>query len=300
MKIGMIGLGHMGSPMAKNLLKAGFDLTVFDINQHAVHELVELGASAVDSPNEFSSQKIIITMLQTGAQVQSVCLGEEGFYSQLSPGSLHIDCSSIDVDTAKALHLEAKKQKLLSLDSPVSGGVMGAEKGQLTFMIGGEEHAFALAQPILTPLAKVMVHTGAAGTGQAAKICNNMILGISMAAVSEAFVLGEKLGLASSKLFEVASQSSGQCWAMTAYCPVPGIVKGVPSDNDYQAGFSANMMLKDLLLSQTATESVDYTTPLGALARELYQQYVDSGMGEKDFSGIIQMLEQYKGAKDEQ
>jgi 3-hydroxyisobutyrate dehydrogenase len=290
MDIAFIGLGHMGAPMASNLLKAGFPLSVFDLNKDAVAALAEQGAKGVDSLSELSDADVFITMLQTGEQVRSVTYGPEGFFHSAKPGVLHIDCSSIDVSASKEIHQNAKEHSLFSLDAPVSGGVMGAEKGTLTLMVGGEEGVLQKARVILEVLGQKIVHTGDAGTGQAAKICNNLILGISMAAISEAFALGEKLGLSPQKLFEVSSNASGQCWAMTSYCPVPDLLEGVPSNNGYLPGFSSQMMLKDLKLSQNAAKSTAFNSRLGARATEVYQQFVEQEEGaDKDFSAIYTM-----------
>lgn len=295
MKIVFIGLGHMGAPMAKNLLKAGFSLTVFDLNEKAVKMLVDAGAKSSVSLSALPMADVYITMLQTGEQVSSVTIGNDGFYHQAKDGALHIDCSSIDVTTSKMLHQKAKDANLCSLDAPVSGGVMGAEKGTLTLMVGGEKETFDKAQTIFSFLAKKVVHTGIAGTGQAAKICNNMILGISMAAISEAFSLGEKLGLNPEKLFEVSSNASGQCWAMTSYCPVPNLVEGVPANHGYMPGFSSQMMLKDLNLSQDAAKSVAFSSALGQKATELYQAFINDFDGaDKDFSAIYKMMNDAK------
>lgn len=292
--IAFIGLGHMGNPMAKNLLKAGHEVKVYDLNQKAVADLSQFGAIPCKNIDELTAQSIFITMLQTGEQVFEVCLGKRGIYRNVSTNSLHIDCSSIDVKTAKEIHKQAQKYQIHCLDAPVSGGVLGAQNGLLTFMVGGDKTTFAAAKPLLVAMGKKLIHTGGAGTGQAAKICNNMILGISMAAISEAFILAEALGLSSEKLFEVSSNASGQCWALTSYCPVPGLVENVPANHNYMPGFSAKMMLKDLNLSQTASDSVGLNTRLGQTATKLYQAYVDSNTSEKDFSGIIQFLQQYE------
>jgi 3-hydroxyisobutyrate dehydrogenase len=290
-KIGFVGLGHMGSPMAINLLNAGFELSVYDINAAALEQLASKGASISPNLNELSQKSdILITMLQTGQQVSQVCLNEQGLFHFAKPGTLFIDCSSIDVPTSREIHQHATQSGLLAIDAPVSGGVKGAQMATLTFMVGGEDEAFVKAQNILKHMGKNIVHTGGAGTGQAAKICNNMILGISMLAISESYTLAERLGLKSEKLFEVAKNASGQCWAMTQYSPVPGLVDNVPSNNDYEPGFSSQMMLKDLKLSQEAAKNVGLETTIGHKAKELYQRFIDSGFGSKDFSAIIKMI----------
>ena len=290
--IGFIGLGHMGTPMAMNLINAGFKVTVFDIVPEASIPLVDAGGIAATTLLEaICDQDVIITMLQTGEQVKGVCLNDDGIYTNAKAHTLHIDCSSIDVDSTRELHQKALDANLLSLDAPVSGGVVGAENAALTIMVGGKEQAFQKALPILEVVGKKIIHAGKEGNGQVAKICNNMILGISMIAISEAFNLGEKLGLSTEKLFEISSNASGQCWSMTSYCPVPGLVEGVPSNNDYKPGFSSQMMLKDLLLSQDAARSADFKTTLGATATQLYEEFVKSTDDDLDFSAIIQMLE---------
>ncbi len=289
--IGFIGLGNMGFPMAANLIKAGFNVTAFDLNQEAVTEIKALGANGVQSLSELESQDIYITMLQKGAQVEAVLKEDGGLFAMANPGTIFIDCSSIDVATTKALYQSAKAQDFEYVDAPVSGGVKGAENASLTFMVGGDKATFDKVEPILQHLGSKIVHAGDAGTGQAAKVCNNMILGISMAAISEAFVLAEKLGLSQEKLFEISSNASGQCWAMTSYSPVPGLVDNVPSNNDYQPGFTAEMMLKDLKLSQDAAKNVSLKTSLGEKALNLYQHLVDEGKGALDFSAIIQLID---------
>jgi 3-hydroxyisobutyrate dehydrogenase len=233
---------------------------------------------------------VVVTMLPAGQQVREVYLGKPGALDSAQPGTLLIDCSTIDVETARAVAAAAKERGFAMLDAPVSGGVGGAQAGTLTFMVGGEATAFERARPILEQMGKTIVHAGGAGNGQAAKICNNMILGVSMIAVSEAFVLAEKLGLDAQKLFDVASKSSGQCWSLTSYCPVPGPVPTSPANRGYQAGFTAAMMLKDLKLAQEAAKAAGASTPLGADAARVYAQYVESGEGARDFSGIIRMV----------
>ncbi len=291
MKVGFIGLGKMGSPMAHNLLKAGKEVTVFDVMPEAVSALCNDGAkAAVKAADAAYGMDVVITMVQTGQQVSDICLGESGIFKVLAPGALYIDCSSIDIVTTKALHEEAKKSGLSMLDAPVSGGVTGAAAGTLTIMAGGEEDVFARAQSILQSIGKKIIYAGVGGSGQAAKICNNMLLAISMIGVSEAFTLADKLGLDQKKFFEISSNASGQCWSMTTYCPVPGILENVPANHGYEAGFMAKMMLKDLRLAQHAAESADAAIPLGGLSAELYEMFVSQGNGDMDFSGIIKML----------
>lgn len=289
--IGFIGLGHMGNPMAQHLLQAGHRLMVHDVSSDAVNRLVKQGAIAQPKLTEMAaSADVIITMVQTGDQVKSLCLGEQGIFAHAKQDMLYLDCSSIDIVTTRLLHEEARKNKIAMLDAPVSGGVAGAEQGGLTFMVGGDAATFNRALGILECMGKKIVHAGAPGNGQAAKICNNLLLGISMIGVCEAFTLAERLGLTAEKFFEISSNASGQCWSMTKYCPVPGILENVPSNHNYEPGFMAKMMLKDLRLGQHAAEAVNTSIPLGAVATELYELFVNQGQGEKDFSAIIKML----------
>ncbi len=289
--IGLIGVGHMGRPMAKNLIKAGYDVFVYDVMPQAMATLVEAGAKASESLVSLAQHAdVIMTSLQTGQQVMDVCLEEKGVFANAKQGIIYIDCSSIDIAVTKHLHAEAKKRHIAMLDSPVSGGVAAAEAATLTFMVGGSEEYFQRAEPLLKSMGKKIIYAGDAGSGQAAKICNNLLLGISMIGVSEAFTLADKLGLDVKKFFEISSNASGQCWSMTSYCPVPGILEQVPSSHDYQPGFMAKMMLKDLRLAHHAAEAVDTAIPLGAVATELYELFVNQGFGEMDFSGIIRMI----------
>jgi 3-hydroxyisobutyrate dehydrogenase len=289
--IGFIGLGNMGLPMARNLLKADHRVTGFDVVPSAVEAAAASGVrGARSAPEAADGAELVITMLPEGRHVREVYMGEQGLIARAGASALLIDCSTIDVETARAVNLAAAERGLEMLDAPVSGGVTGAESASLTFMVGGSEPGFARAQPILQRMGKAVVHTGPSGNGQAAKICNNMILGISMIGVCEAFVLAEKLGLSAHRLFEVASQSSGQCWSLTSYCPVPGPVPGSPANRDYQPGFTAAMMAKDLRLAQAAAHSVDLATPLGANARSLYALFAGRGHGGLDFSAIIKMI----------
>lgn len=294
-KIGFVGLGHMGLPMAVNLLKAGHQVTGYDLQESARRDFAAAGGLIAPSVQQLTQDnEVLITMLQTGQQVLHVCQSPEGLFHSLSKGVLFIDCSTIDVNSSRELHHLAQAQNILAVDAPVSGGTAGAAAGTLTFMVGGEENAFQAAHPILAAMGQKIIHTGSAGSGQAAKICNNMILGISMIAISEAFVLAEQLHLSAPKLFEVVSNSSGQCWAMSRYAPVPGILENVPANKDYQPGFAATMMLKDLLLSQDSAHSVNINTPLGAQATLLYQQLIEQGLGDYDFSAIIKLIAQNK------
>lgn len=290
-RIGFVGLGNMGLPMAQNLIKAGHQVAGLDINAAAVERLKAAGGAAGESAAALASgAEIFITMLPSGKEVREIYLGASGVVENANADALLIDCSTIDVETARAVAAQAEKKGLMMLDAPVSGGVAGAEAGTLTFMVGGSTQAFARAEPILKAMGKTVVHAGGSGNGQAAKICNNMILGISMIAVAEAFVLAEKLGLDHQKLFDIASKSSGQCWSLTSYCPVPGPVPTSPANRDYQPGFTAAMMLKDLMLSQNAAQAVGARTELGAAAAAIYSRYVAGGEAGRDFSGIIRFV----------
>ena len=297
MRIGFIGLGNMGGPMAANLVKAGHEVKVFDMSGAAVEKAVSAGArggaSAVDVAKEV---EIVITMLPAGQHVRQVYLGDSGLLAMVQEGALLIDSSTIDVGTAREVHAAARLVRAAFLDAPVSGGTGGATAGTLTFMVGGDDQAFARAKPVLEKMGKNIFHAGGGGNGQAAKICNNMLLGISMIGTCEAFVLAEKLGLEHETLYKISSTASGQCWSLTSYCPVPGPVPASPANRDYQAGFTAAMMLKDLKLAQTAALASGASTPLGAQAAALYSLYEASGAGALDFSGIIQMLRGHKAS----
>lgn len=287
-RIGFVGLGNMGLPMAQNLIKAGHQVEGVDVSPAAVEKLKAAGGISVETAKTAAARAdVVITMLPSGKEVRETYLGANGIIENANAGTLLIDSSTIDVETARVVAAAADKKGLLMLDAPVSGGVGGASAGTLTFMVGGSAQAFARAQPILEKMGKTIVHAGGPGNGQAAKICNNMILGVSMIAVSEAFVLAEKLGLDHQKLFDISSKSSGQCWSMTNYCPVPGPVPASPANRDYQAGFTAAMMLKDLKLAQDAAKASGATTALGADAAKIYAQYVEGGEAGRDFSGII-------------
>lgn len=287
-KIGFIGLGHMGIPMVKNLIANQFQVTVYDVMENAVKEAVSYGAISGDSAAMCAKEsEVVFTMLQTGAQVKSTCIGEKGVFSQLNNNGLFIDCSSIDIQTSRELHEIARSRGIAMCDAPVSGGVAGAHHKTLTFMVGGAEENFHLAMPYLNAMGKNIIYAGDSGSGVAAKICNNMMLGISMIAVCEAFGLANQLGLDPHKLFEISSRASGQCWSLTHYCPWPHILPDVPSSHDYQPGFSAKMMLKDLKLSQDAAAVSHAITPLGKQAMELYETFVAGQSSEIDFSGIM-------------
>lgn len=291
-RIAFIGLGNMGGPMAANLAKAGFDVAGFDLSEASREEARSRGISIAGTAEEAVGEAdIVVTMLPAGKHVLSVW---SNLASVARPGTLMIDCSTIDVESARKAHALAASHGMRSIDAPVSGGTGGAAAGTLTFMVGGTPEAFDMAEPILQVMGKKIVHCGDAGAGQAAKICNNMILGISMTAVAEAFVLAEKLGLPHQALYDVASTSSGQCWSLTSYCPVPGPVPTSPANNDYRPGFAAALMLKDLKLSQEAAEASGASTPLGAHAAALYEEFDKAGNGSQDFSAIIQHIRHLK------
>jgi 3-hydroxyisobutyrate dehydrogenase len=286
--IAFIGLGNMGNPMAANLVKAGHVVQGFDLMPENLAVARDNGVVIMaDAVAALKDADAVITMLPAGRHVLSVY---EDIAPKAAKGAVLIDCSTIDVGSARQAHAIARKSGLLSIDAPVSGGTGGAAAGTLTFMAGGSNDAFASAGPILKPMAGRIVHCGEAGAGQAAKICNNMILGISMIGVAEAFVLAEKLGLSHQALYDVASTSSGQCWSLTTYCPVPGPVPTSPANRDYKPGFAAALMLKDLKLSQEAALAAGAATPLGAEATQLYALFNALGHGGDDFSGIIRFL----------
>jgi 3-hydroxyisobutyrate dehydrogenase len=290
-KVGFIGLGNMGMPMAQNLLKAAYEVTGFDLNVDATERLAASGGSTANSiADACKAAEVVITMLPASEQVREAYLGAGGALATVEPGTLLIDSSTIDVVTAREVAQAARDKALAMVDAPVSGGVAGAEAASLTFMVGGDDAAFERARPVLETMGKTIVHAGGPGNGQAAKICNNMILGASMIVVSEAFLLAEKLGLDAQKLFDISSKSSGQCWSMTSYCPVPGLVPTSPANRDYKAGFTAAMMLKDLKLAQAAARATHATTPLGAGAAAVYERFIESGDSSVDFSGIIRYL----------
>jgi len=287
-RIAFIGLGNMGVPMAANLVKAGHELSGFDLVAANLARAEALGVAGRESVAEaVRDTQVVFSMLPAGKDVLSV-------YAQAlpaaRPGALFVDCSTVDVDAARAAHAMAAERGMPSLDAPVSGGTAGAQAGTLTFMCGGDDAAFAAAETVLAPMAGRVVHCGGAGAGQAAKICNNMLLGISMIGVAEAFVLAEGLGLSHQAFFDVASTSSGQCWSLTSYCPVPGPVPASPANRDYAPGFAASLMLKDLGLAQAAAGSAGAATPLGAAAAELYAAFNAAGHAQRDFSAIIAFI----------
>ena len=290
-KIGFIGVGNMGFPMARNLLQAGHALKAYDVVGQSLGRIVNEGAVKAESPADAAhGVEVLVTMLPAGQHARDVYVGTGAVLASVDPGTLIIDSSTIDVATARDMHAAAAEKGFDMLDAPVSGGVGGAEAGTLTFMCGGSDAAFARAKPILEKMGRNIVHAGGPGNGQAAKACNNMLLAITMIGVGEAFNLADALGLDRQKLFDISSTASGQCWALNSYCPVPGPVPASPANNDYKAGFTGAMMLKDLKLSQDAAQSLDVSTPMGAAATMLYSMYCNNGSGPDDFSGIIRML----------
>lgn len=290
-KIAFIGLGNMGSPMAKNLIKAGHDVVGFDLSEAAIVDLCAQGAtSAVSVADCVSAAEVVVTMLPNGAIVKATYNGEDGILANAASGALLIDSSTISVDDAREVIASAESAGLDMLDAPVSGGVAGAAAGTLAFMVGGTDKAFARAEPIIEPMAGKIVHTGGAGNGQAAKVCNNMLLAISMIGTAEAYNLGRKLGLDDQVFFDVAANASGQSWSLTSYCPVPGPVPTSPANNDYKPGFAAALMWKDLGLAVDAIEKTGVDSPLGSLSETLYATMNKEGHGDVDFSGIIKML----------
>ncbi|HVZ45651.1 MAG TPA: 3-hydroxyisobutyrate dehydrogenase [Ramlibacter sp.] len=286
--IGFIGLGNMGFPMACRLKDAGHDVRAFDVSANSMARAREAGLAPRDSvARAVEGAEAVITMLPSGRHVLDVLTGSGLAFA---PGTLVIDCSTIDVASCAALHRAMQSRGLDTLDAPVSGGVGGAAAGTLTFMVGGADAAFARAQDLLRAMGRNIVHAGAAGAGQAAKICNNMLAGISMLAVSEALVLAKRLGLDAKKFFEIASTSSGQCWALTSYAPEPGLVPASPANRGYEGGFASELMLKDLRLAEEAAVASRSTALLGAAAASVYAMHCAAGRGRLDFSSIIQML----------
>ena len=285
MKIGFIGLGNMGAPMAANLAKAGHEVTGFDITDVEVPGVAMARSAAAAA----QGAEVVITMLPDGAILRRVA---DEVIPAMLPGTVFLDCSTVDVDSARAVADQARAAGLGALDAPVSGGVGGAQAGTLTFMVGGDAGSFATARPLFDVMGQKAVHCGASGNGQAAKICNNMILGATMIVTCEAFALADRLGLDRQAMFDVVSTSSGSSWSMTTYCPAPGVGPTSPADNDYQPGFAAELMLKDLRLAQQAAQSADADTPLGAAAMELYRSFVEGENGKgRDFSAMLPRFE---------
>jgi 3-hydroxyisobutyrate dehydrogenase len=297
-KIGFIGLGNMGAPMAANLVKAGYQVSGFDLNAAALGALVAAGGSVAASAAEAArGADVIITMLPAGEHVRDVWLHQGGLIEVAQSGGvtpLLIDCSTIDVASARTVEAAARAAGLEMLDAPVSGGTVGAAAGTLTFMVGGSDAAFARGEAVLKAMGKNIFHAGAAGAGQAAKICNNMMLAINMIGVSEGFLLAKSLGLDWDKLHAITTTATAQSWALSSYCPAPGPVPAAPSNRDYAPGFMAQLMLKDIKLSQDAAEAGNVPTPLAAHAVEFYQAAVDGGDGAKDFSVVFRLLSQRK------
>ncbi len=287
-RIAFVGLGNMGAGMAANLAKHGHDVRVFDLSNAAMERAREAGCKPAASVRDaMSAGEAALTMLPADEHVFGVY---QDLFASAPPGALLIDCSTISVDTARAVAASAAKAGFDMVDAPVSGGVAAAQGASLTFMVGGSEGAFARAAPVLECMGKAVIHAGGPGAGQAAKICNNMLLGISMIGVCEAFVLAEKLGLDAQKFYEISSKSSGQCWSLSSYCPAPGPVPTAPSNSGYAPGFATAMMLKDLKLAQRAALASGAATPLGAAAEALYALFAANGGAGRDFSGIIEFL----------
>jgi 3-hydroxyisobutyrate dehydrogenase len=298
-RIAFIGLGNMGGGMAANLVKAGHEVRAFDLSEAALEKAEANGCARAGSAAEAVAEaEAVVTMLPAGKHVRAVY--EASVIGTAPTSALLIDCSTIDVATAREEIEKAAAAGYAMVDAPVSGGIAAADGGTLTFMVGGSDEAFARASEILEKMGKAVIHAGGPGSGQAAKICNNMLLGASMVATCETFVLARKLGLDPQTFFDIASKASGQCWSMTTYCPVPGVGPVTPADRDYEGGFAAALMLKDLRLAMEAAQSVDSYTPMGAHAEELYTRFAEGlGGGGKDFSGIIKMIDDsWKASKE--
>jgi 3-hydroxyisobutyrate dehydrogenase len=289
-KIAFIGLGHMGGGMAPNLAKAGHDVRAFDLSEEALARAVEQGCSRAGSTAEaVGDADVVVTMLPAAQHVLGVY--RDQVFGKAPKTALLIDCSTIDVASARTVEEEAAAQGYVMVDAPVSGGIAAAASGNLAFMVGGSDDAFERAKPFIEPMAKAVIHAGDAGAGQAAKICNNMILGATMIVTCEAFVMAQKLGLDPAVFHDIASKASGQSWSMSIYTPVPGVGPDTPADHDYEGGFAAALMLKDLKLAMDAAQHAGAYTPLGSEAEQLFQRFVDRGGGSKDFSGIIKMID---------
>lgn len=293
--IGFIGLGNMGGGMAANLAKAGHVVRAFDLSAEALARARDAGCETVESAADAATDaEAIVTMLPAGAQVETVY--HDAVFGAAAPGTLLIDCSTIDVATARRVAAAAAGNGLIAVDAPVSGGIAAANAGTLTFMVGGTDAGYARAQAVLAAMGKAVIHAGTSGAGQAAKICNNMLLGATMVATCEAFLLAGKLGLDAQKFYDIASVSSGQSWSMTSYCPVPGVGPETPADRDYQGGFAVALMLKDLKLAAEAATTTAAQTPMGAQAAALYQAFADAGSAGLDFSAIIKLLDRPPGS----
>jgi len=289
-RVAFIGLGNMGGGMAANLVRAGHEVVAFDLAEPAIERARGNGASIATSAAEaVDGAEAVVTMLPAGKHVAQVY--RESVFGKAPTSAILMDCSTIDVATAKAVEADARAAGYTMVDAPVSGGIAAADAGTLTFMVGGSDDGFAKAQPYLEKMGKAVIHAGGPGAGQAAKICNNMLLGATMAATCEAFVLAEKLGLDPQTFFDISSKASGQSWSMTSYCPVPGVGPKTPADRDYEGGFAASLMLKDLKLAMEAAQEAGAYTPMGGEAEELYQRFVDRGGAHKDFSALIKMID---------
>ncbi|HEX6376173.1 MAG TPA: 3-hydroxyisobutyrate dehydrogenase [Allosphingosinicella sp.] len=289
-RIAFIGLGNMGGGMAANLVKAGHELRAFDLVEAALAKAEAHGCARARSAAEaVADAEAVVTMLPAGKHVRDVY--ESSVIGTAPKAAILIDCSTIDVATAREEIGKAEAAGYAMVDAPVSGGIAAADAGTLTFMVGGADEAFERARPILEKMGKAVIHAGGPGSGQAAKICNNMLLGASMVATCETFVLAQKLGLDPQTFFDIASKASGQCWSMTTYCPVPGVGPTTPADRDYEGGFATALMLKDLRLAMEAAQSVDSYTPMGSEAESLYARFADLGGAGKDFSAIIRMID---------
>jgi len=292
MKIAFIGLGNMGRGMALNLLKAGHEVNIYDINTNIIAQLSKKGCTGhINLINAVNDVSVVITMLPEGSHVREVFLGKTGIINNVQENTILIDCSTIDIESIKNVGEEALKNNMHIIDAPVSGGVVGADNGTLTFMVGGKEESFNLALPILNNMGKKIVHAGDLGAGQVAKICNNMILGISMIALGESFTMAKQLGLDQSKFFEISSKATGMSWAMLNHLPVADIIDTAAANNNFKPGFAASMMVKDLSLAQSAASSVNLETPFGALALEMYKKFINEGNGDLDYSAIIKLID---------
>lgn len=296
MRIGFVGLGNMGLPMARNLLAKGHDVVAFDLNADALAAAREAGAATAGSLAETAAgAEAVVTALPAARHVRSAWLDEGGVVMAAEPGAALIDCSTVEVSCAREVSAAAEARGLLAVDSPMSGGVGGAEAGTLTFMVGGSDAAFAKAKPVLEAMGKNIFHAGGPGAGAAAKICNNMMLAIQMIGVCEGFNLAERLGLAPEKLYEISSTATARCWSLNDYCPAPGPAPNAPANREYRPGFAADLMLKDLRIAMQAAQESQATTPMGAQAAQLYAMMAGAGMGGLDFSGMIRFLAGTRG-----
>ena len=297
MKVAFIGLGNMGGGMAANLAKAGHEVLAFDLSQEALDRAAAHGCTVAKSAEDaVAKAEAVVTMLPAGKHVAEVY--RANVLKNAPKSAILIDCSTIDVATAKTIEAEAGSAGFTMVDAPVSGGIAAADAGTLTFMVGGSDEGYERARPFLEQMGKAVIHAGGAGAGQAAKICNNMLLGATMAATCEAFVLAEKLGLDPQTFFDISSKASGQSWSMTSYCPVPGVGPATPADRNYDGGFAAALMLKDLKLAMEAAQEAGAYTPMGGEAAELYERFVERGGGTKDFSALIKMIDDSWEAAD--